>query len=208
MVKAKADLKIAKAINKGNEKVFNQFFKEYYPKVFRFVMSRVKGNRDLADDFTQQTLCKALDKIDTFRGEATLFTWICQISRSIIYAYQLKENRRNKIITPVTDTPDVREILENIAMNEMSQPDNIAENFELNNLISEILDNLPNNYGDILEWKYVEQLSVSQIAEKLNTSLTSVQSSLARARGSFKTVIQKMMKNDKIKDTFSFIMEQ
>jgi RNA polymerase sigma-70 factor (ECF subfamily) len=208
MVKAKADLKIAKAINKGNEKVFNQFFKEYYPKVFRFVMSRVKGDRDLADDFTQQSLCKALDKIDTFRGEATLFTWVCQISRSIIYAYQLKENRRNKIISPVTDTTDVREILENIAMNEMSQPDNIAENFELNNLISEILDNLPNNYGDILEWKYVEQLSVSQIAEKLNTSLTSVQSSLARARDSFKTVIQKMMKNDKIKDTFSFIMEQ
>jgi len=208
MVKAKADLKIAKAINRGNEKVFNQFFKEYYPKVFRFVMSRVKGDRDLADDFTQQSLCKALDKIDTFRGEATLFTWVCQISRSIIYAYQLKENRRNKIISPVTDTTDVREILENIAMNEMSQPDNIAENFELNNLISEILDNLPNNYGDILEWKYVEQLSVSQIAEKLNTSLTSVQSSLARARDSFKTVIQKMMKNDKIKDTFSFIMEQ
>ena len=208
MVKAKADLKIAKAINKGNEKVFNQFFKEYYPKVFRFVMSRVKGDRDLADDFTQQSLCKALDKIDTFRGEATLFTWVCQISRSIIYAYQLKENRRNKIISPVTDTTDVREILENIAMNEMSQPDNIAENFELNNLISEILDNLPNNYGDILEWKYVEQLSVSQIAEKLNTSLTSVQSSLARARDSFKTVIQKMMNNDKIKDTFSFIMEQ
>ncbi len=208
MIKAKADLKIAKAIKKGNEKVFNQFFKEYYPKVFRFVMSRVKGDRDLADDFTQQTLCKALDKIDTFRGEATLFTWVCQISRSIIYAYQLKENRRNRIITPVTDIPDVREILDNIAMNEMSQPDNVAANFELNNLISEILDNLPNNYGDILEWKYVEQLSVNQIAEKLNTSLASVQSSLARARQSFKTVIQKMLKNDKIKETFSFMVEQ
>ncbi len=207
MTKAKADLKLAKALMKGGELTFNQFFTDYYPRVFRFVMSRVKGDRDLADDMAQMTLCKALDKMHTYRGEAALFTWMCQISRSLVYAHFLKENRRGKIVQPLAETEDAREILDNIAMSENTQPENIVENLELSDLISEILDNLPNNYGDILEWMYVEQLSVNEIAKKLNTTMVSVQSSLARARKSFKVVIMQMLKNNKLKQSLAGFLE-
>ena len=196
------DLKLAKGIIKGDEKVFNHFFADYYPRLFRFIMSRVKQDKDLADDFAQQTMCTAIDKIHGYRGEAALFTWMCQISRSLIHAHYVKENRRNRIVLPLADTSELREILDNIAMSENQQPENISANQELGELISEIMDNLPNNYGDILEWKYVEQLSVDEIAKKLNTTMVSVQSSLARARHSFKSVIEKMMQNDKLSASF------
>ena len=196
------DLQVAKAIIKGDEKVFNRFFTDYYPKLFRFIMSRVKQDRDLSDDFAQQTMCNAIDKMHTYRGEAALFTWMCQISRSLMYAHFLKENRRNKILTPLADTTEVRNILDSIAMNESQQPENINADLEVSELITEIMDNLPNNYGDILEWKYVEQLSVSEIADKLKTSTVSVQSSLSRARKAFKSVIDKLMQNNKIKISF------
>lgn len=202
MIKAQEDLKLAQAIIKGDEKVFNQFFTDYYPKLFRFIMSRVKQDKDLADDFAQQTMCNAIDKMHTFRGEAALFTWMCHISRSLIYAHFLKENRRNKILTPLADTTEVREILDNIAMNENQQPENIKASHEVSELIAEVMDNLPNNYGDILEWKYVEQLSVNEIAEKLNTSMVSVQSSLSRARKAFKSVIDKLMQNNELDISF------
>ncbi len=202
MVKAQQDLKLAKAIVKGDEKIFNQFFNDYYPKLFRFIMSRVKQDIDLSDEFAQQTMCKALDKMNTYRGEASLFTWMCQISRSIIYAYFLKENRRNTILTPLADTAEIRDILDNIAMNENQQPENIHSNHEISELIAEIMDNLPNNYGDILEWKYVEKLSVNEIADKLKTSQVSVQSSLARARKAFKCVIDKLMINNQLDVSF------
>ena len=207
MKKAQADLQLAQAIINGNEKIFNQFFTDYYPRLFRFIMNRIKHDKDLADDFAQQTMCKAIDKMQSYRGEAALFTWMCQISRSLIYAHYMKENRRNKIVKPLADTSEAREILENIAMNENLQPENITANQELGGLISEILDTLPNNYGDILEWKYVEQLSVNEIAKKLNTSMVSVQSSLARARKAFKTVIDKMMQNDKLNASLSYFAE-
>lgn len=202
MTKLKDDLKLAKALIKGDEKVFNHFFKDYYPKLFRFIMSRVQQDKDLSDDFAQQTMCNAIDKMHTYRGEAALFTWMCQISRSLIYAHFLKENRRSKTVIPIADTSEVRDILDNIAMHENEQPENVSEKFELSQLITEVMDNLPNNYGDILEWKYVEKLSVNEIAEKLNTSMVSVQSSLGRARKAFKDVINKMKQNEQINTVF------
>lgn len=207
MTKTYSDLKIAKAIMNGNEKVFNEFFKDSYPRVFRFILGRVDGDRDLADDMAQMSLCKGLDKMHTFRGEASLFTWICQISRSMIYAHFLKENRRGKVVQPLAESDDVRQILDTIAMSENTQPENMIQNQELKHLISEVLDYLPNNYGDILEWKYVEQLSVNEIASKLNTSMVSVQSSLARARKSFKTVITQMLSSDKLKKPLTGFLE-
>jgi RNA polymerase sigma factor (sigma-70 family) len=127
---------------------------------------------------------------------------MCQISRSLIYAHYLKDKRRNKILSPLADKTEVRNILDNIAMNENQQPENISANHEIRDLIAEVMDNLPNNYGDLLEWKYVEQLSVNEIAEKLKTSHVSVQSSLSRARKAFKDVIGKLMQNNKLNLSF------
>jgi RNA polymerase sigma-70 factor (ECF subfamily) len=208
MKKAQTDLELAQQLIKGNEKVFNQFFTDYYPKLFRFIMSRVNHDRDIADDFAQQTMCKAIDKMQNYRGEAALFTWMCQISRSLIYADFLKQQRRYKTVMPLAESPEARDILDTIAMNENQQPENISVNLELSDLISEILDSLPNRYGDILEWKYVEQLSVDEIAGKLNTTMISVQSSLARARKSFKVVISKMIQNEKLSASFMHFLEK
>lgn len=206
-VKAHTDIELAQALMAGDEKVFNQFFTDYYPRLYRFILSRNNQDHDMADDFTQQALCKAIDKMATFRGEAALFTWICQIARNLIHAHFVKENRRNAIIQPITETEDMRNILENIAMSEQQQPENITENQKLGQLITEIMDSLPNNYGDILEWKYVDNLTVNEIAEKTNSSMISVQSTLARARKSFKTVIDKVLKNDNLKTVLAAQLE-
>lgn len=196
----KADLKQAKAIIKGDEKAFNDFFETYHPKLFRFIMNRVEQDYDLAHDMAQETLCKSLDKMSDYRGEAALFTWMCQISRSLIHAHFVKQKRRAKVVVPMTDTPEMRYILENIAMNNQQQPEQMTMNAQLKQTLEEVLDHLPNDYGHVLSWKYIEQLSVEEIAAQLNTTQIAVQSILARARKSFQQVIQRMMQHDHFKD--------
>ncbi|MCB1583946.1 MAG: RNA polymerase sigma factor [Xanthomonadales bacterium] len=195
-----ADLKLAKAIIKGDEKAFNEFFDTYHPKLFRFIMNRVEQDYDLAHDMAQETLCKSLDKMADYRGEAALFTWMCQISRSLIHAHFVKQKRRDKVVVPMTDSPEMRNILENIAMNNQQQPEQITLNAQLKHTLEEVLDHLPSNYGHVLSWKYIDQLSVGEIAEQLDTTQIAVQSILARARKSFQQVIQKMMQLDHFKD--------
>ncbi len=201
--KAHKDLELAKAIINGDEAVFNQFFTDYYPRLFRFIMSRINGDRDLSDDFSQQTMCKAIDNMTSFRGEAALFTWMCQISRSVIHAHFVKEKRRGKVVIPMADTKEVRDVLDTVAVSENQQPEKVNESQNLAQLIAEVMDNLPNNYGDLLEMKYVKHMSIAQIAEKTNTSMISVQSSLARARKAFKSVMTSIEQNKKIHTTES-----
>jgi len=196
----KADLKLAKAVLKGDEMAFNKLFDDLHPKLFRFIMSRVDQDYDLAHDLAQDTLCKAVDKLDGYRGEATLFTWMCQISRSLIHAHFVKHKRRSQVVMPLAESPEVRNVLENIAMNHQAQPEQVTMNTQLKQLLEEILDHLPNDYGNVLAWKYIDQLSVNEIASQMNTTQIAVQSVLARARKSFQHVIHNMLEHDTLRD--------
>ncbi len=73
-------------------------------------------------------------------------------------------------------------------------------NSQLRQLLEEILDHLPNDYGDVLTWKYIDQLSVNEIATQMNTTQIAVQSVLARARKAFQTVIHSMLQHDTLRD--------
>ena len=52
--------------------------------------------------------------------------------------------------------------------------------------VQSILDHLPARYGDVLEWKYIEGLSVAEIGERLNVGTKAAESLLTRARVAFR----------------------
>ncbi|MCF6300517.1 MAG: RNA polymerase sigma factor [Proteobacteria bacterium] len=185
------DKKIANGISNRNEKVFNQFFDCYFPRLYRFSIVRLDGDQELAKDIVQETLFLAIKNIKQYRGEAPLMSWLCQINRSQISLYF----RKNKVkqTVRIDDLPEIREIFDNIQTELAEHPDMKYDNNNLHEIISSTLDNLPNGYGDLLELKYLDKLSVKEIAEDLNMSTTAVQSKLMRARESFKIVISKIL---------------
>ena len=198
MGRHKQDKQLVKQLLKGQTKAFNTFFDSYHSKLFRFILGRVEGDHDLAMDLAQETLCKALDNLQDYRAEAALFTWMCQIARSFIYAHFSKQNRRRRHVIPMTEHPSIREVLMNVADGEQIQPELQLHNRQLKQLIEEVLDHLPNNYGDLLTWKYIDELSVEEMAEKANTTLIAIQSALARARQSFQQAFTALLKTDSL----------
>ena len=60
---------------------------------------------------------------------------------------------------------------------------------DLGQLLRELLDGLPGRYGEILEWKYLEELSTQQIAERLHVTAEAAQSSLQRARQALRSAL-------------------
>ncbi len=65
------------------------------------------------------------------------------------------------------DTPGIRAAVEAIAAPESDDPENNFRRLETTRLIQVALDQLPSNYGNALEWKYVYGFSVDEIATKL-----------------------------------------
>ena len=64
------------------------------PVVYGFVFARVGGNEPAAQDLLQETLIEALRSAPTFRGDASLRTWVCAIARRRLARHYEAERRQ------------------------------------------------------------------------------------------------------------------
>jgi RNA polymerase sigma-70 factor (ECF subfamily) len=186
---APADLALARRILRGDDAAFRRLFDAYFPRLYRFAMARLRGDHDAASEVVQQTFCKAIEKLDSYRGEAALYTWFCQICRNTLIDYCRATNRNARAIASIEDEPDVRAIIETFAAPAVTRPDVAAWQDDVRRLVEAIVDRLPDRYGDILEWKYADGLRVAEIAMRLGVSEKAAESLLTRAREAFREAL-------------------
>lgn len=176
------DRDLVRRMRGGDERAFEEFFDAYYPRLYRFAAARVRL-RDAAEDIAQATIVLAIRKAGTWRGEAALFTWLCTLCRREIAAYCRRHDETE--VTVLDDVPEVRAQLETLAAR-LEDPQQQLERQDLARLVQLTLDYLPARYGDVLEWKYLQGLSMREIAERLDTTTKAVESLLTRARDAFR----------------------
>ena len=180
------DRELVQQMLAGEERAFSEFFTTYFPRVFRFALPRVNRNEDDAKDVVQATLVKAMRKLGDYRGEAAIFTWLCQICRREIANHVRSERRYSDKVVLIEDSEEVRAALESIEAPAADDPLRRCDGAELKRLVHAVLDRLPGRYGEALEWKYVEGRSVEEIGDRLGIGHTAAQSLLARARVAFR----------------------
>ena len=163
----KDDRELVAAMLAGDERAFTTFFETCFPRVYRFALPRMNRNADATKDVVQATLIKAMRAAGDWRGEAALFTWLCQICRRQIADHVRSERRYSSKVVLIDDSEEVRAALESIEAPSTDDPLRGADRAELGRLVHAVLDRLPNRYGEALEWKYVEGRSVEEISERL-----------------------------------------
>lgn len=183
------DAALIAAMLAGDEAAFRVFFETYFPRVYRFALPRLGNDAEACKEVVQSTLVKAMRALASFRGEAALFSWLCQICRRQIADY-LRAHKRHQNVVLIDDTPGLREALESIAAPSSDEPLQGYGSAETRQLVQSVLDRLPSRYGDVLEWKYIEGRSVEEIGALLGVGQTAAQSLLARARVAFREALE------------------
>jgi len=107
-------------IRAGDKSAERELYDQNVDRVFRLAF-RLAGDAELAADYTQDTFVRVFDKLDTFRGEAALSTWITRIALSVAFNGLRKQRRingREVELTEVTEPgtldatePDLKERL-------------------------------------------------------------------------------------------------
>jgi RNA polymerase sigma-70 factor, ECF subfamily len=184
------DAALIAAMLAGEEAAFRVFFETYFPRVYRFALPRLGNDAEACKEVVQSTLVKAMRALGTFRGEAALFSWLCQICRRQIADYLRAHKRHHQNVVLIDDTPGLREALESIAAPSSDEPLQGYGSAETRRLVQSVLDRLPSRYGDVLEWKYIEGRSVEEIGALLGVGQTAAQSLLARARVAFREALE------------------
>jgi len=183
------DLSIVRRLLDGDESTFASVFDGYFPRLYRFALARLDGDADEARDVVQHSLCKAFERLDTYRGEASLYGWVLSICRNTL----IDRARRRSVQPPHISLTATEDVLETIAVAlrgpDDLQPDTRTARLELLQIIQQTLDYLPSHYGNVLEWKYIENYSVREIAARLDIAPKAAESLLTRARHAFREAI-------------------
>ena len=170
----------------GDEAAFETLADDYFPPLYRFAQSRLRGGeaeRELVRDLVQATVVKAIDKLDSFRGDSSLLTWLCACCRHEILHHFRRQSRRPELV----ELDPVRPPREEAPLGQApGTPDTDVLRAEERTLVHRTLDELPPKYGKVLEWKYIDGLPVKEIAAKLNVGAKAAESILTRAREAFR----------------------
>ncbi|MHB1869841.1 MAG: RNA polymerase sigma factor [Steroidobacteraceae bacterium] len=185
------DIKLVGRLMSRDQVAFQEFFDDYFPRLFRFTVRRVGDDPEAARDIVQAALTRGVRRLETYRGEASLFTWLCQITRRELSDHLVRLKREQTYVhrlVELEDDPNNRAILESIPADAGCEPEAVVQREDLAARVHAALDYLPSRYAKVLELKYLEELSVEAIAARLGVSVISVQSLLARARQAFREV--------------------
>lgn len=180
-----SDIALARRVLAGDEAAFDEFFAGYFPPLYRFALARLGGDEDASEEIVQRVLIRALDRLHTYRGEAALLTWLCTLCRREIAGW-LEREGRIRDVSLSDDRPEMRAALDALAAVDADDPEAALRRRELSGFVQLTLDYLPARYGDVLEWKYIQELSVGEIADRLGVGYKAAESLLTRARAAFR----------------------
>jgi RNA polymerase sigma-70 factor (ECF subfamily) len=167
----------------GDEDAFERFFDAAYPVLYRFALARLGSDEDAAAEIAQAAICKAIGKLQTYRGEAALLTWLCTFCRHELYAWFRRHEGRVRVEL-LEDDPEIRAALQSLQITEGAE--SALDRARVASRVQRVLDHLPPHYAHALEWKYIDEIPVREIGIRLGLGIKAAESLLTRARGAFR----------------------
>src|SRR3989338_4944481 len=148
---------LEKIINR-DEKALFYVYKKYHPSVFNFVRSQI-SNYQIAEEIAQDVFIDFIEALRDFRFQSSLKTFLFSISRNKVVDQIRKKKIKNILFSRLPSY-----IVEGLKMVFIDEE---LDKKELQEKITRIFDALPNDYRVILRLKYIEEIKIKEIADKL-----------------------------------------
>ena len=172
-------------LQKRDAAAWDEFYEEHVRELYGFVFRLVRGDPQTAADVFQDIWLDAIGHIgqfDPIRGE--LRSWLFGIARRRV-ALHWRQRLTHGDTAAATGAEIAVEALDGAVL-----PDDVIEHLEQAAVVQASLLALPPERRRVLIDKYVEQLSVSQIAARTGKSPKAVESLLSRAREQFRALLR------------------
>lgn len=167
------DEDLARCVAAGQVEVFAELYSRYYARTLRLAWA-MTGQRDAAEELTQEIFLRAWQKVGQFRGESSFSTWFYRLATRCCLTWRQRAPKR------IYETLD--ELEQTPHATAMKQPEANLRQQELQNEVQRALLSLKPEWRLVVILKDIEELSYDEIAERLNCSQGTVASRLSRAR--------------------------
>ncbi len=152
----------------GDSGAFGVIFQRYAKKIYRFIFFRIK-EKDLADDLTNEVFLKMWQQIQADKKIDNLKAYIYKITRNLLIDYYRKQRDEVDIENAKHLIDDNQDLINDITLTS-----------EVIELLTKI-EFLREDYREVLLLRYVEDLSIAEIADILDKSPGAVKVTTHRA---------------------------
>lgn len=173
----KTDTQLIEDYLNGDKNVFDEIVNRYLKTIYNFVY-RLVGNTKEAEDITQEVFLKVWKNLKKFDREKSFKTWIFSIAKNTAIDYLRK---RKDIPISFFDDEDGENFLENTLIdNEPLANEKIDIEYNKKS-IEKVMRDLTIIQREVIILKYLNEMSLSEVAEILNMSKDTVKSHHRRA---------------------------
>lgn len=159
---------------------FERIYNDNIDRIYRFVLIKV-NSKELAEDLTSETFIKTWNVFKSAKKKDSLLNpraFCYQIARNLIIDYY---RSKSKLVSVSLDFP-------------IADPKNrIIEMAEINSdmkMVMNAISNIKNDYQDVIIWRYIDELSIEEIASLLDKSEEATRVMIHRAMDSLRKVIE------------------
>lgn len=180
--------KLVKRLQARDARAFEQLIREHKARMYNLIY-RMIGNREESEDLLQEVFITVFKKIDSFRGDSSLSTWIYKIATNhCINRKKYLLRRKHYAKRSFCDLTDKEqsERAGGIGDGTLPRPDEMAEGRQMEILIQQAITSLDDEYKVVLILRDVQNLSYEEIEQILNVPAGTVKSRLHRARMALK----------------------
>jgi RNA polymerase sigma-70 factor, ECF subfamily len=193
------DVALARDLVAGDPGAFDRFVEVFRSKIFHYAQM-VCGQREDAEEVTQDTLFKVFSNFGQLREPERVKAWVFRIARN-----ECLMRKRKSVFAPTQelslddflphqDQDDGRrlEIADWSAL-----PDDQALRGELRSVVYAAIEKLPEIYRAVMTLRDIEELSTEETADALDISVEAVKTRLHRARLAVRQKLEEYMKGAK-----------
>jgi RNA polymerase sigma-70 factor (ECF subfamily) len=173
---ADADLALVARVRSGDRSAFEPLMRRHNQALYRAIRSILRRGAEI-EDTMQETYLAAFRHLDQFEGRAKFSTWLLKIG---IHAALARVQRRVCLLD--LDPSAEEEALMDSRSGPQRSPEEQAVNQQLVGLVEAAIDELPDDYRQVLVLRGIEALDTAETAELLDLSEAAVKQRLHRAR--------------------------
>ncbi|MBP3548050.1 MAG: sigma-70 family RNA polymerase sigma factor [Alistipes sp.] len=164
------DARLVELAAEGDQQAFEYLFTRYRDALTRLFEQRL-GDKDMASDLLQETFIKVYLHLDHYSKSYTFGQWIYTIARNTLVDH-LRRRADDVAIderfrAPLATTPSPEE---SVIINQSRTHFYAA------------LDELTEEYRQVIEMRFIEEYTYEEIAEKLGRPLNTIKTQIRRAR--------------------------
>ena len=180
------DARLVARAREGDREAFSELVRRYHERIFNTVYALV-GDRDDADDLTQEVFLKAYRSLSGFRGQSRFYTWLYRIGVNRCLDWMKSRNRRRDLSLEREGWDGFEDP---VGGTRPEASDARVQRGELQTILKRALETLAPEYRSAVVLREIDGLAYEEIACVLGCSVGTVKSRLFRARMKLRGVLE------------------